>query len=942
MADSKAGSLQLNDANNRLEHLNRVLRAIRDVNQLITHASDLEALLSGACRCLTSTRGYYSAWVILLDEQENPIGGYQSNVSDIFSRMVADSCWDKIPRCVDDAIRSRALEVFPNPALACDDCPLHETYEEHAGMARALEVDGRIVGVLSASIPLAFVEDEEEQALFSELAEDLAYAIHNLELTNRQSQIQATLQRANLIVESSPSVVFQWLVKPDWPVAYVSQNVSILGYSPEDFLSGRLPYCEIIHPEDLDRVLQEVQGHLQSQADRFRQEYRVVDSEGKTRWVEDHTRVQRSTEGNVESLHGIVTDITQRKQSEQALRESEARYRMLVEQSGDCLLIHDLESRLLDVNDFACEKYGYTRRELLSMKVSDLDPDYWQREDQGNFWEGLKLYEPVFFEARQIKKNGEIFPVEVRLSLIRYHGQKAVLGFCRDISRQKQMQQELIESEQRYRTLAENYPDGALFLFDADLMYLSAGGSELAAVGLRTADIVGRHMSDVFPELVDIILTPSREVFDGKSNSYELEYCGNTYSNLLIPIRDAGGEITSGLAIVQNITEKKQMEQKVRHLEKMEAVGRLAGGVAHDFNNMLTVILGNVQVSLAEEELSGELHASLAEIENAAQRSADLTRQLLAFARKQTIAPEVLDLNDTIEGMLKMFHRLIGEDIDLAWIPGHDLWPVKVDPGQIDQLMVNLCLNARDAIPGVGKLTIETSNRHFDPEYCREHPEFVPGDYLQLAVSDDGCGMDTRTRERIFEPFFTTKEEGQGTGLGLATVYGIVRQNDGYIHVYSEQDQGTTFRIYLPRHQDPSGETREDPHPATLETGSETILLVEDESAILRLATGMLESLGYQVLAAASPSEALERVENHSNSVDLLVTDVVMPEMNGRELARRLTEQYPQIRSLYTSGYTANVIAHHGVLDEGVHFLQKPFSREQLAGQVRKILDESD
>jgi PAS domain S-box-containing protein len=385
--------------------------------------------------------------------------------------------------------------------------------------------------------------------------------------------------------------------------------------------------------------------------------------------------------------------------------------------------------------------------------------------------------------------------------------------------------------------------------------------------------------------------------------------------------------------------DNKRLERMLNQAQKMESVGRLAGGVAHDFNNMLGVILGHTELALLKADEDNDLISDLKEIQTAATRSADITKQLLAFARKQTISPSQLDLNETVESMLNMLRRLIGEDIELAWKPATHLWLVKMDPSQIDQILANLCVNARDAISGVGKLTIETGRKSFDEEYCRQHSGFIPGDFVLLAVSDNGSGMDKETLENLFEPFFTTKDVGKGTGLGLATIYGIVKQNNGFINVYSEPGQGSTFKIYLPRLVAEENTDKAVPEKKPAAGGTETILLVEDEPSILRMTRMMLERKGYTVLTAASPSEAVEKAKNHSGSIDLLMTDVVMPEMNGRDLAEEITSLYPGIRLLFMSGYTSNVIAHHGILDEGVAFIQKPFSMADMAEKVRKVLD---
>lgn len=400
------------------------------------------------------------------------------------------------------------------------------------------------------------------------------------------------------------------------------------------------------------------------------------------------------------------------------------------------------------------------------------------------------------------------------------------------------------------------------------------------------------------------------------------------------------------ISVSQDISDQKKAEEESKKLgaqlqqaQKMESVGRLAGGVAHDFNNMLGVIIGHAELALQHLDPSRSIHADLIEIKSAAKRSADLTRQLLAFARRQTAAPVVLDLNDTVSGMLKMLRRLIGEDIDLAWMPGANLWPVKMDPSQIDQILANLCVNARDAIDGVGKITIETQNIVADEAYRSDHPEITPGNYVMLAVSDDGCGLAPGTRDNLFEPFFTTKKVGKGTGLGLSTVYGIVKQNEGFINVYSELDKGTAFKIFLPQTMD-AGAAEEDAGAQTIATGTETVLLVEDEGAILRMGKAMLERYGYTVLATHKPDQAVAIVEQYDGPIDLLVTDVVMPEMNGKELKKKIEKLNPRIKVLYMSGYTANVIMHRGILQDNVNFLQKPFSVDSLVNKVREVLDQ--
>ncbi len=423
-----------------------------------------------------------------------------------------------------------------------------------------------------------------------------------------------------------------------------------------------------------------------------------------------------------------------------------------------------------------------------------------------------------------------------------------------------------------------------------------------------------------------------RQIADGNF-SHRLEPSStNAFSTLVDEFNKMG------LRLDEAEQHRQEMENQLRQAQKMEAVGRLAGGVAHDYNNMTNVIMGYTELALEKLNRNDPLYADLQEINEAAKRSMELTRQLLAFARCQAIAPKVLDINEAVTGMCKMLQRLIGEDIEFVWCPGEQVWPIHIDPTQIDQLLVNLCVNARDAISGVGKIIVETANAEFDDVYCSLHRAFIPGKFVQLAVSDDGAGMDSATQDKIFEPFFTTKTIGRGTGLGLATVYGIVKQNLGFINVYSEIGKGTTIKIYLPRVIGQSVQMAFN-GTAEIQCGhNETVLLVEDEMAILRLVERLLKQLGYRVLAANSPREAIALAEHHPEKIDVLVTDVIMPEFNGNDLAIRLREIFPGLKVLFMSGYTANIIVHRGVLDKDVFMIQKPFSKKELSAKVREVL----
>ncbi len=523
------------------------------------------------------------------------------------------------------------------------------------------------------------------------------------------------------------------------------------------------------------------------------------------------------------------------------------------------------------------------------------------------------------------------------------NARRALLSVVED---QKITEERLRESEERFRTLYDSMSEAvALYriVHDAqgqacDYVVESVNPAYERLIGRPASALIGQRASTLHgdgkpPYLASFAATAAT----GNPARFE--------STLLPTDRMVRVSVCSPgpgrfATVFEDITESKRMTAQIDQLQRIESIGRLAGGIAHDFNNMLSVILGNTELALECLAPDAACRTDLMEIRKAAQRAADLTRQLLAFARKQTVAPRVVDLNALIENMLSMLRRLLGEDIDLAWRPAAGLNPIKIDPSQIDQVLANLTINAREAIEDVGRLTIETFNATLNEEYCRNHMDTAPGDYVVLVVSDTGCGMTREVLTHLFEPFFTTKRLGLGSGLGLATVFGIVKQNGGFINVYSEPGQGSSFKIGFPCH---SGEADppQTPHPEAevIRGGHETVLLVEDEPALLAMAQAMLEKLGYRVTAAATPAKALELAHRQAEAFDLILSDIIMPGMNGLELVKRLTEKDPSLRCLYMSGYTANAVVHQGVLDEGVHFIQKPFSLQALAAAVRKALD---
>ena len=473
------------------------------------------------------------------------------------------------------------------------------------------------------------------------------------------------------------------------------------------------------------------------------------------------------------------------------------------------------------------------------------------------------------------------------------------------------------------------------------------------ALGYDSESLRGRPMLELaHPEDLEHVQSAMAEARKSKVSKIiecRIRRADGTYAWLEsdgVFLFDGDGRPTGWIVNSRDITERKTAEEEqrrlealLRHSQKMEAIGRLAGGVAHDFNNLLTGITGNTALAQLDLDPTDPLNDLLNEINLSAQRASGLTRQLLAFSRKQIIQPKVIDLNEVLENMHRMLVRIIGEDLELRTLPAHTLGRIKADPGQIEQIIVNLALNARDAMPGGGKLTIETADVSLDDAFCRTHPDVQPGSHVMLTVSDTGEGIDEETREHLFEPFFTTKQQGAGSGLGLATVYGIVKQHGGAIDVHSVQGAGATFRIYFPRVQGRARAVTRSSSFKDLPRGAETVLVVEDEAMVRNIAIRILTRLGYTVLSAEDGPSALERASEQNAPIDLLFTDIVMPHMNGRELAVEMNARYPELKVLYTSGYTEQTIAHHGVLDQGIEFLGKPYTPQGLAEKVREVLD---
>lgn len=661
------------------------------------------------------------------------------------------------------------------------------------------------------------------------------------------------------------------------------------------------------------------------------------------------TNIERQydpTNTELKRRNALLEDTLLKKlKTREELEDSEKRYRRLFESAKDGILILDADTgKVVDVNPFLLQLLGYSYDAICGQYIWELGAFKDIAASKEAFLV-LQDNEYIRYDDLPLETcDGHPIAVEFVSNVYLVDDSKVIQCNIRDITERKRA-----DAERKRLMAAVEQSGETIFMTDAQgiLHYANPAferitGYSRKEVEGQTPRILksGKQDAPFYQHLWNTI--SAGKIWQGRMMNRRKDGTLYTEETTISPVRDTSGRIVNYVAVSRDITSQLKLAAQFQQAQKMEAVGLLAGGVAHDYNNILGVIIGYAELAQLKVDPAQPLYADLKEIIKAARRSADITRQLLTFARKQTIIPVVLDLNQTVESILKMLRRLIGEDINLAWLPDALPCPVKMDPVQIDQILANICINARDAIAGVGKVTIETGNTSFDATYCAEHFGYIEGDYILLAISDDGCGMDKETLAQIFEPFFTSKEVGHGTGLGLSMVHGIVKQNNGFINVYSEPGKGTTFRIYLPRYTADVVVTHQE-RAAQIPLGrGETVMVVEDEAELLNIDKRILEKLEYRVLAAATPGEALRLVREYKSEIQLLITDIVMPEMNGRELAEQMQPLQPGMKIMYMSGYTANVIAFRGVLEAGVNFVQKPFSLMDLAVKIREVLEKKD
>jgi two-component system, cell cycle sensor histidine kinase and response regulator CckA len=779
------------------------------------------------------------------------------------------------------------------------------------------------------------------------------------EVIERQRAVEALKQSEGwltAIFESSRDGI---MVEENELIVYANMPYAqLFGYGALKDLLGK--HVSVVQERDRDdRMLDYGKKRLRGESAPSVYEFKGKRKDD--RFVDIEASVSTFSAAGKSYILTVARDITARQMADEALRESEARKGAILETALDCIISIDRAGCIVEFNPAAEKTFGYTRADIIGLELAEviIPPRFREMHRRGmaHYLEtdaGPMLGKRI--EISAMRADGTEFPVDLAIAFIRLKGQPMFTAYLRDISERRQAEDDLAKQRSFLRQVIDLNPH-FIFAKDRQGRFTLVNEAIAEAFGTSVEDLIGKTDVDFNPnqdevehfrlddlEVMDTLkekFIPEEIITDSKGQERYLQ-------TIKRPIISADGTADQVLGIATDITARKRAEEallgseeQLRQAQKMEAVGKLAGGIAHDFNNLLTCINGYSELCLRGLRQEDPLYSKIEEIRKAGDRAAALTRQLLAFSRKQILQPKVIALNKIVTGTNRMLQRLIGEDVDIMLGLAVDLADVKADPNQIEQVLFNLSVNARDAMPLGGKLTIETRNVNLTEDYADDHASVSPGRYVMLAVSDTGCGMDAETQARIFEPFFTTKAVGKGTGLGLATVYGIVKQSGGNIWVYSEVGRGTTFKIYLPA-VDVSIETiEESARDNELFKGTETVLLVEDEEMVRNLTSEILRESGYRVLEAKHGPEALMLGKEHEGVIHLMLTDVVMPQMSGRVLAEQLAILRRDIKVLYMSGDTDDAIVHHGVLDEGTAFIGKPFNPSDLVRKVREVLGSS-
>jgi two-component system cell cycle sensor histidine kinase/response regulator CckA len=860
-------------------------------------------------------------------------------------RNVAEYAWGQHLIETGEAFILPRLEMAQFRSVVTPDvAEVYETIGIHSMLVVVLRLRGQSIGTLSLFRfdPASPSFDEADREMAQALADHAALAIGNArsyaaERAARDGAEKATARFSRLSEAGVIGTVV--LDLDDRRVVDVNDTLlHLVGYSRDELVSGRVPWASLTGPEWSDVDARAVEQLTKSGVAGLREKEFIR---------KDGTRVPVLAgsamlgDGTTECI-SFVLDLTERKEAERGRREAERRSQRMVESATVGIWTLDQEGRTTFMNARMANIFGVEAANAVGASFEQfLAPQDWP--DAGDRLADRKAGASSAHEQRFRKPDGSVGVLWVEGSPLydargRYEG---VLGIATDITERRQAEEAMRASETRYRLMFDKSPLPK-WMYDVEtLQFLDVNEAAVRDLGYARDEFLTMTIKDIrSPEDVPALLDAERRadllpkfgIWRLRKKSGEFIQVELTKHTFML------GDRVTRLAVGRDVTERLRLEEQLRQSQKMEAVGRLAGGVAHDFNNVLSVILSYGEMLLTDIKPGDPVRADIEEIHRAGKRAADLTRQLLMFSRQQVLAPKVLDLNDVLTSMDKMLQRILGADVDLVSLPTLPLGRVRADPSSVEQVIMNLVVNARDAMPTGGKLTMETANVVLDEAYAQAHLGVKPGPHVMFAVTDTGTGIEKATLTRIFEPFFTTKEQGKGTGLGLSTVFGVVQQSGGSVWVYSEVGKGTTFKVYLPR-VDAAVETVGDTVAQTTLRGSETILLVEDDDQVRVVARGILRRSGYHVIEARNAGEALLQSEKHPGTIHLLLSDVVMPQVSGPELAKRLASVRPDMKVLCMSGYTDDSIVRHGVLEAQIAFLQKPITPEALRRKVREVLD---
>lgn len=783
----------------------------------------------------------------------------------------------------------------------------------------------------------------------------VAFVADNTVRKTAETVLKQDEEQYRSLIENMQDTLYRTDAKGN--VIFSSQSVTrLLGIPTVEFgLGMNLVDTFYLHPEDREVLLSKIlkDGEVR--------DYEVALKRWDNReivYVSTNSHFYHDKAGKILGVEGLLTDITERKKAEEALRASEEKYRTLVENIQDVVYRTDINGKIVFGSPSVVQLLGVPSAEAM-IGLDTAKDFYYYPEERANFLNELKNHGEVRNYEVTLKRwdNGQPVPVSTN-SHFYYDKDGTVLGvegLFTDITERKKAEEALRASEAKYRNIYDNVAEGIFQTgFDGKLLNVNPSLAEMAGYESQEEMINKiKNIGELYPDIRTRDSILKQLIENGLIRGYELQFYrkGREKAWTILNAHVVKNEEGKPLFIegtIYDISARKKMEEENKHLQEMllhsqkiESIGRLAGGIAHDFNNLLTAILGNTEMAMNCLDPDEKAYSRIVTVRKAAEAAANLTRQLLAFSRKQILEPKILNLNQTIDHVNKMIVTLIGENIKFVTVPQEDLFTIKADPGQVEQIIINLAANARDAMPDGGTLTIETMNVYLDEHYSRTHEGISPGDYVMMSISDTGMGMDKTVFEHLFEPFYTTKERGRGTGLGLATVYGIVKQNEGSIEVYSEVNRGTSFKIYFPSAAREEISASEETERMDMPTGSETILIVEDKVQVLEFCRDVLLQLGYSVLLAESGEEALDVSLNCRDRIDLLMTDIVLPGINGRETAEKIAIARPGIKILYNSGYTGEAIDKHGILEPGINFIGKPFTGQALAVKVRQVLDKS-